>query len=130
MNKRDSAKWVRWTRPKALKQFGVLPPGLQATRHAYVTVTRVMGPRERPLDSVENFRFACKGLTDALKRPPWGGGYIVDDADRWATFSFMQDETRRDQGPRVEIDIRYGHPPTTEVVGLMGAGLPPDEGER
>ena len=113
----QAAHWsLRWRLKQAcLKQWGVWP--FPATQKAHVTITRVLGPRERLMDEVENLRWACKGLTDALKnrRPRedarrgynGGGNYIIDDSPRYSTFSFLQDETRRELGPRVEIDIRY-----------------------
>ena len=67
---------------------------------AIVEITRVLGPREREMDS-DNLAYACKGLRDPFVQ----GGYLVDDAPRWATFQYRQDGSRRDDGPRIEVHI-------------------------
>ena len=94
--------WVYRYRLKraALKTFGVLP--VPATQKALITLTRVLGPKQRPYD-VENFAYQQKGLVDALK----AGRYLVDDSPKWVTISYIQDERNRAQGPCILIDIRY-----------------------
>src|SRR5262245_8365327 len=104
----------RWNLKQAcLRQFGIMP--VPATQVATVTITRVLGPREKLMDTA-NLSYALKGLEDSLtnRRPKkhgrgyaGGGNYIVDDAPQWATFTYLQDATRRAEGPAVEVVILY-----------------------
>lgn len=103
----DSMHWrIRFEqRKRAIRIFGELLPQLRATSYAEVTITRVLGGHQRRYDS-DNLRTACKGLRDALKHC----GYVVDDSPTWAQFEYLEDETRRSLGPRVEVVICYrGH---------------------
>jgi hypothetical protein len=82
--------------------FGVLPPCAYATTPAIVTIRRVLGPEQRPMDD-DSISLLTGGLRDALKH----GGYIRDDSPRWATFVYENDASRRTLGPFIEILIRY-----------------------
>lgn len=114
MNKECPDWRKRWNLKQAcLRQFGILP--FPATQFATVTITRVLGPREKTLDP-GNMVYACKGLEDSLtnrrlkKRGlgyTGGGNYIIDDSPSYAKFSYFQDSTRRYEGPMVEIIITY-----------------------
>ena len=104
MNKQHPSFWGRWNQKKtALRQFGVLPGSARATRKASVTIVRVLGPRQRPMDELENLGACLKGLADALVQ----GGYLVNDSPAWVSWNLSQDGSRRSRGPRVEITIRY-----------------------
>ena len=91
-----------WFREKALKQWGWMP--MAATRRAVVTITRVLGRGERFFDD-DNFERAFKGARDGLTNKY--GCYIVDDSPNWSHFDYHQDETRRHQGPRIEVTVEY-----------------------
>lgn len=115
---RERPDWRRrWNlKQRALRQFGILPQ--RETRRAHLTITRILGPRERVMDE-DNLRYAAKGAIDALPnryRAPiggkWlgGGNWIVDDSPAWITSEWHQDPARRSQGPRVEIRIAYYDP--------------------
>lgn len=105
MNSQHPSYWYRWNlKRKCLRQFGVLPQGFRATQKAHVTITRVLGKGQRLMDAFENLPVALKGLMDALVE----GGYLVDDKPRWMSHDpVQQDETRRQEGPRVEVQITY-----------------------
>jgi hypothetical protein len=95
--------WVRYRqKQRAMRWFGVLPAACRRDAVAEVTILRVLGPRQRPMDD-DNLRTATKGLRDALK----ACGYIVDDGPRWARFTYAEDGRRRGVGPRVEVRIVY-----------------------
>lgn len=81
------------------------PPLLYAKTFAQVTLVRVLGPGQKPMDS-DNLAILLAGLRDALKP-----AYIVDDSPRWASFVYENDGSRRDQGPAIEVRIRYGGKP-------------------
>ena len=111
----QSPDWrKRWQLKQAcLRQFGILPQ--PATQIATVVITRVLGPRERLLDP-DNFSYACKGAMDSLtnRRPKkngrgytGGGNWIIDDSPRYVQVSYVQDATRRHEGPCMEIIVRY-----------------------
>ena len=87
----------------ARRQFGTLPPSHAARVPAQVMICRVLGPRQRFLDDDKNLGNATGQLVDALVQ----GGWLVDDSPKWATFRFRQDDSRRQLGPRIEIDIHY-----------------------
>lgn len=104
---RSNAQQVHWRyrqrlRRAALRAFGELPRGLHATQKAAVVVTRVLGPRQRRMDR-DNLAWLCKPLLDAVV----AGGYLVDDSETWADIRYVQDETRRQEGPRIEVEITY-----------------------
>lgn len=104
MNRQQPSYWWRYQlRRRAQAQFGMLPRSHWATRAGVVTITRVLGPRERLMDEFDNLRYAMKGLVDALVTC----GYLVDDSPQWASFTVGQDATRRADGPMVEISITY-----------------------
>jgi hypothetical protein len=96
-------RWVRYSQKKrAVKYFGVLLPQDWCQVHAYVTITRVQGPRQRFLDD-EGLYIGCKGLRDSLK----ACGYIRDDSRKWATFTYQELTDRRWDGPRIEVLVRH-----------------------
>lgn len=105
MNRQAPSYWYRWTlKRNALRQFGILPPTRRATGKAHIRITRVLGPRQREMDAFENLPHALKGLVDALVT----GGYLVNDGPKWMSYDPpVQDGTRRELGPRIEIDITY-----------------------
>jgi len=104
MNKQHPTYWHRWNQKKsAMRQFGMLPPALRATRKAVVHITRVLGPRQRPMDQLENLGACLKGAADALVQC----GYLVNDSPKWVEWSICQDGNRRSDGPRVEFCIQY-----------------------
>lgn len=86
---------------RARKVFGEFPQKFCATRKAIVTIIRVLGPRQREMDT-DNLAIQVGGLLDALKP-----SYIVDDAPKWAAIDWLQDATRRHMGPRIEVSIVY-----------------------
>jgi hypothetical protein len=95
--------WVRYRqKQRAMRWFGVLPAAARRFAVAEVTIRRVLGPRQRPMDD-DNLRTACKGLRDALK----ACGYLVEDSPTWARFRYEEDASRRALGPRVEVVIVY-----------------------
>ncbi|MGH7392908.1 MAG: hypothetical protein ACREM3_26160, partial [Candidatus Rokuibacteriota bacterium] len=72
----------------AVRQFGYLFPGYASRIFARVHITRVMGPRQRPLDR-DNLAWLCKPVVDALVTC----GYLVDDREAWADITYGQDGT-------------------------------------
>jgi hypothetical protein len=114
MNKECPDWRKRWNLKQAcLRQFGILP--FPATQFATVTITRVLGPREKVMDE-NNVRYAAKGLEDSLtnRRPKknglgytGGGNYIIDDGPAHVEFRYVQDHARREEGPCVEVLIQY-----------------------
>ena len=91
-----------WFREKVLKQWGKMPRA--ATQKTIVTITRVLGPRERFWDG-DNFQRAMKGARDGLTNKY--GGYIVDDSPTWSHFVYEQQGWRRHQGPCIEVTVEY-----------------------
>jgi hypothetical protein len=81
--------------------FGVLPPMLYPQCKAHVDIIRVLGPGQRPMDD-DSLSAMVSGLRDALV-PSW----IRDDSPKWATFTYLNDGTRRDMGPCIVIEITY-----------------------
>ena len=55
-------------------------------------------------------------------------GYLVDDRERWADITYEQDASRRDEGPRVELLIRYV--PAETTVSTAGAQESGSSGNR
>jgi hypothetical protein len=90
-------------RKRGLATFGQLPPPTMAHWPARVTLVRVLGPGQRLLDESKNLSLATGPLVDALVL----GGWLVDDSPKWARFMHDQDATRRQDGPRIEVTIRY-----------------------
>ena len=109
----DVKWWGRYALKRAaLRQFGQLPPSLVCRTPQIVDIIRVLGFREREMDS-DNLAYACKGLRDAMVQ----GGYLVDDAPRWATFRYRQETSRRAEGPRIEIHMWNTEGGSTDEMG-------------
>lgn len=85
----------------ARRTFGEVPPFMYPTTKAHVTITRVLGPGQRDMDD-DSIAALVVGLRDALKP-----SYVVDDSPRWATFTYVNDKTRRGEGPYIEVVITY-----------------------
>jgi len=85
---------------QAINTFGTNPFPLKT--RGVVHITRVLGPRQRFMDQ-DNLRLIMKPLVDALVTC----GYLVNDNEVWADISYRQDETRREIGPRIELEITY-----------------------
>jgi hypothetical protein len=83
--------------------FGVLPPMLYPQCRAHVDIIRVLGPGQKPMDD-DSLAAMVSGLRDALK-PSW----IRDDSPKFSTFRYLNDGTRRDMGPCIEVRITYVH---------------------
>jgi hypothetical protein len=67
-----------------------------------VTVTRILGKGERMWDSSSVLRGNWKEIEDALVAIGW----FVDDSTEYIhTTDGRQDDTRRDKGPAVELEI-------------------------
>jgi hypothetical protein len=81
--------------------FGVLPPMLYPQCKAHVDIIRVLGPGQKPMDD-DSIALLTGGLRDALV-PSW----IRDDSPKFATFTYVNDGTRRDMGPCILIEITY-----------------------
>lgn len=96
-----------WQSKRRLKQlgiraFGELPTSVRVHQRATVHVVRVLGPRQRWLDA-DNLAIVHKPLIDALVVCGW----LHDDKPQWATVTYAQDDTRRGEGPKSEIQIEY-----------------------
>jgi hypothetical protein len=83
--------------------FGVLPPMLYPQCQAHVDIIRVLGPGQKPMDD-DSLSAMVSGLRDALV-PSW----IRDDSPKWSTFTYVNDGTRREMGPCIEVCITYVH---------------------
>ena len=66
-----------------------------------VTVTRVLGPRERPFDGQNVGAGSAVELIDALS----AAGFWVDDAPRWLETAFKQGDSPAVKGPAVVVEI-------------------------
>ena len=66
-----------------------------------VTVTRVLGPRERPFDEQNVGAGSAVELIDALT----AAGFWVDDAPRWLETAFKQGDNPAVKGPAVVVEI-------------------------
>ncbi len=66
-----------------------------------VTVTRVLGPRERPFDGQNVGAGSAVELIDALT----ACGFWVDDAPRWLETAFEQGDRPGVKGPAVVVEI-------------------------
>lgn len=96
-----------WQSKRRLKQLGIktfgdLPASVRVHQRATVHIVRVLGPRQRLLDS-DNLAIVHKPLIDALVVCGW----LHDDKPQWATITYAQDEMRRQDGPKSEIQIEY-----------------------
>jgi hypothetical protein len=80
---------------------GTIPPMFYPTGKAMVRIIRVLGPRQKPMDD-DSLALLTGGARDALKP-----AYIRDDSQKYATFTYTNDGTRREVGPRIEIEITY-----------------------
>lgn len=93
---------ARWRLMKAARRtFGNPPYLMHPATKAHVTITRVLGPRQKPMDD-DSIAQLTAGLRDALKPC-----YVVDDSPGWATFTYVNDGTRREMGPCIEVVITY-----------------------
>ena len=85
---------------KKLRQLGYV-------RHPFpcrvsVTVTRILGKGERLWDSSSVLRGNYKEIEDALVACGW----FVDDSMQYIALTIgRQDETRRKEGPAIELEI-------------------------
>jgi hypothetical protein len=88
---------------RARRIFGSddIPWFMQPQVKASVRIVRVLGPRQKPMDD-DSLALLTGGIRDALKP-----GYIKDDSPKWATFTYVNDGTRRAIGPRIEVEIVY-----------------------
>ena len=66
-----------------------------------VTLTRILGPRERAWDDENLHGGTAKAVIDTLTDL----GYWVDDSPKWIDRAYHQDATRRAEGPAVEITV-------------------------
>lgn len=122
-NKGIGNKGTRWQRVQYAKHRDSIITALCALRPRdawpaqkprHVTITRLMGKRQRAYDE-DNLRAACKAYLDAMK-PPRAGHYsnsilvparqgaflLVDDSPRWLTLSVAQ-ERAKESGVRITI---------------------------
>lgn len=81
--------------------FGVLPPGICATRRAHVEIVRVLGPGQKPMDD-DSLALLTGGLRDSLSP-----SYLVNDSECQSTFRCTNDGTRRAYGPCIQITLEY-----------------------
>ena len=58
-------------------------------RKKYITITRILGPRQRPFDH-DNLVGGCKGLVDAMK-----GIIIKDDTAEYVEVKYLQKKGER-----------------------------------
>lgn len=67
-----------------------------------VTITRVLGPKQRPFDADSLGRGNAKELIDAIVAV----GFLPDDGPRHVLeVTYRQDATRRGDGPSTEVTI-------------------------
>jgi Holliday junction resolvase RusA-like endonuclease len=92
---------VRWIKAAFLKELPPLVKSKRAKGRKRVTITRVLGPRERLYDP-DNLVGACKPLLDALR----AAGYIEDDTAALIDLHVAQDATARSAGPKILVSIR------------------------
>lgn len=71
-----------------------------------VTVTRLMGVHERPLDLQNIGAGSAVELIDALKQLGW----FVDDSPRWLEPRFRQKRNDQDPGPSCLVEIEVMTP--------------------
>jgi hypothetical protein len=65
-----------------------------------VTITRILGPKQRPYDPDNQFS-ACKEILDALRLQ----GVIFDDSPTWLELTVQEDATNRSAGPAVRVRV-------------------------
>ena len=105
LNDLKGRHWARRHQEKndaawALKEAGArrtTPP----EHRQLVTLTRVLGPRERVWDFENLTGGTAKAIFDALTDL----GYWRDDSPRWIDRAYEQDALQRQNGPAVEIRI-------------------------
>ena len=66
-----------------------------------VTVTRILGPRERRFDQQNVGAGSAIELIDALTR----AGFWVDDSEKWLETRFEQVASKKFRGPAVTVEI-------------------------
>lgn len=67
-----------------------------------LTITRVLGPKQRPFDADSLGRGNAKELIDAIV----AAGFLPDDGPRHVLeVTYRQDATRRKDGPSTEVTI-------------------------
>jgi hypothetical protein len=104
-NERDR---MHWRQQRAMRQSyhdivtlkysrNELPPEVKQR----VTVTRVMGPRERDFDEQNIGAGTAIELIDALT----AAGYWKDDSPRWLETRFVQARSKTIKGPAVLVEI-------------------------
>ena len=94
---------VRWIKARFEKELPPLVKSKRAKGRKRVTITRVLGPRERLYDP-DNLVGACKPLLDALR----AAGYIEDDTAALIDLHVAQDSSARSAGPKILVSIRPG----------------------
>jgi hypothetical protein len=99
------SKWfssanVRKKIEKNLRQMGMVRTPFD--QPVQVTVTRVLGKNQRLWDSSSVGRGNWKEIEDAMVACGW----FHDDNPKWITATtFKQDDTRRQDGPAVQVTI-------------------------
>ena len=81
--------------------FGMLPSSLCQPRRTKVEVIRVLGPRQKPMDR-DSIAQMVAGLIDGLQPV-----YIFNDSEKWSDVTYRNDETRRQDGPFIEVKLTY-----------------------
>ena len=85
---------------RLLRQIGQVR--IPLAKQVDVVVTRVLGPRQQLMDSTSLGRGNWKEIEDALVACGW----FVDDGPKQIRCTlFLQDDSRRDIGPAVLIEI-------------------------
>lgn len=94
--------WERWIPP--------LSKPARAKCPVILVATRIIGPKERPMDA-QNFVGGLKPILDLLKE----AGYIVDDSPQWLTLKAHQvygygttHAQTPDQGPALDLEFWSG----------------------
>lgn len=85
---------------RQLRQIGQVR--IPLTRQVDVVVTRILGPRQQLMDSTSLGRGNWKEIEDALVACGW----FTDDGPKQIRCTlFLQDDSRRDIGPAVLIEV-------------------------
>ncbi len=79
--------------------LGLTPRAPAPNCKQHLTITRVLGKREKLWDTSNGLGGSCSELIDSMKYC----GFFVDDSDKYLTVEFKQDDTRRHEGPATEI---------------------------